>query len=409
MSKGFTTSVLHTKLPKTDAYGALHMPIYDGVSFEFETSAEMEEVFTGRKAAHAYARTSNPTVEYFEHKMKAATGARTVLAMSSGMAAISSAIFTVVEKGGNILASNHLFGHTYAFFKQTLPSLGIEVRFVDVADLADLEANRDANTRMVFFETITNPQLEIVDISVVANWAHANGLLLMVDSTTTPPNVFSAPKFGVDIEVMSTTKFISGGAAAFGGAVLDYGSFDWTTLPALSAWTPKFGQDAFIVRLRKEVFRHLGGSMTAHTAHFMNLGLDILVLRVDKCVDNTLALANFLQTHPKVKAVNFPGMASNKGYDLSVKQFSGKPGAILTFDLESTEACYAFMDKLKIIRRATNLNDNKTLIIHPFRTIYAEFGERERIDMGVSPNMMRLSVGIEDIDDLVSDISQALL
>jgi O-acetylhomoserine (thiol)-lyase len=293
-------------------------------------------------------------------------------------------------------------------FKQTLPSLGIEVRFADVSDLNDLADKRDGNTRMVFFETITNPQLEIVDIAEISNWAHANNLLVMVDSTTTPPYVFKSKSLGVDVEVMSTTKFISGGAAAFGGAVTDNGTFDWTVLPALAAWTPKFGKDAFIARLRKEVFRHFGGAMTAHTAHFMNLGLDVLALRVDKCVANSLALAEFLKVHPKVAAVNYPGLPANAGYKLSQTQFNGKPGAILTFDLESDTVCYAFMDKLNLIRRATNLNDNKSLIIHPYHTIYAEFSHEERARMGITKCMMRLSVGIEDVSDLIGDIQQAL-
>lgn len=408
MSNGYTTRALHTPLPKNDAYGSLHMPVYDGVGFEFDSASEMEEVFSGRKTAHAYARTSNPTVEYFERKLKSVTGSHAVLAMSSGMAAISSAIFAVVENGGNIVSSNHLFGHTYAFFKNTLPSMGIEVRFADVADTGALDALCDERTRVLFFETITNPQLEIVDIAKLARWAHKRNIILMADSTTTPPYVFDAKSLGVDVEVMSTTKFISGGATAFGGAIIDHGVFGWDRLPALAGWADRFGKDAFIARLRKEVFRHLGGSMTAHTAHYMNLGMDILALRVDKCVDNSNALAVFLSRHPMVKSVNYPGLPSNAGFALSQTQFCGKPGAILTFDLESEQACFRFMDKLKVIRRATNLNDNKTLIIHPYSTIYSEFAPQERLDMGVMPTMMRLSVGIEDVDDLVADIQQAL-
>ncbi|MFT3739923.1 MAG: PLP-dependent transferase [Breznakibacter sp.] len=408
MANGYTTRVLHTPLPKNDAYGSLHMPVYDGVGFEFGTASEMEEVFSGRKMGHAYARTSNPTVDYFERKLKNVTDSHAVLAMASGMAAISSAIFSLVENGGNIISSNHLFGHTYALFRNTLASMGIEVHFADVADTDALEAVRDEHTRAVFFETITNPQLEIVDITKLADWAHGHGIALVADSTTTPPYVFNSKLFGVDVEVMSATKFISGGATTFGGAIVDNGLFDWRKLPALEKWGNQFGKDAFIARLRKEIFRHLGGSMTAHTAHYMNLGLDILALRVDKCVDNTRALAESMARNPLIKAVNYPSLPSNPGFRLAQSQFNGKPGAILTFDLESEEACFRFMDKLKVIRRATNLNDNKSLIIHPYSTIYAEFTPQERLGMGVMPSMMRLSVGIEDVADLVADIQQAL-
>jgi O-acetylhomoserine (thiol)-lyase len=406
--KGFTTQSLNTPLPKKDSYGALHMPVYDGVTFEFGSAQEMEEVFSGRQFAHAYARTSNPTVEYFEHKMKSITGCRNVLALSSGMAAISSAVVALVEKGENIIASNHLFGHTYAFFKQTLASFGIEVRFADVADLKDVESKRDDKTRLLFFETITNPQLEIVDLQSTSVYCKQHGILLMVDSTTTPPYIFDSKKWGVDVEVMSTTKFISGGAAAFGGAILDNGTFDYSQLPALKSWSQRFGADALIARLRKEIFRHFGGSMTAHTAHYMNIGLDVLALRVDRSVSNCMALGEFLKTLPQVKDVNYPGLADNAYFQLSETQFKGKPGGVLTFDLESDKACYAFMDKLEVIRRATNLSDNKTLIILPYHTIYSEFSAQEKEEMGIRPTSMRLSVGIEDVEDLVADIVQAL-
>jgi O-acetylhomoserine (thiol)-lyase len=408
MSKSYTTKALHVRYPKTDAYGSLHMPVYDGVAFEFESAEDMEASFTGRKIAHAYARTSNPTVEYFERKMKAVTGAYAALAMSSGMAAISSALISLVEQGGNIISSNHLFGHTYALLKDTLPSLGIEVRFADVTKIDELEKLVDGKTRVLFFETITNPQLEIADISLLSAFCKKHNIVLMCDSTTTPPYVFDSKKWGIDVEVMSTTKFISGGATAFGGIVLDNGSFDWTKLPALSKWVTKFGKDALIARLRKEVFRHLGGAMTAHTAHFMNLGMDVLALRVDKIIDNCLLLGQFLIRLPEVKSVNYPGLSGNIGFELAQKQFEGKPGGILTFDLASQEACFQFMNRLQMIRRATNLNDNKTLIIHPYSTIYAEFSHQERTDIHVRDTTFRLSVGIEDVDDLIDDIKSAL-
>lgn len=408
MSKGYTTKAIHVEFPKEDAYGALHMPVYDGVAFEFNSAEDMEDSFTGKKVAHAYSRTSNPTVEFFEKKMKEISGAHASLALSSGMAAISSAIIGVVEKGGNIISSSHLFGHTYALFKETLPSLGIEVRFADLNDMNEMQSLVDDKTRLVFFETITNPQLEIADISKLSKFCKANQLVLMSDSTTTPPYVFDSKALGVDIEAMSTTKFISGGATAFGGVVLDNGTYDWAKLPALEKWQPKFGKDAFIARLRKEVFRHLGGAMTAHSAHFFNIGLDVLALRLDKIVDNCNALAEFLAANPKVKSVTYPGVKGSLGYNLAQKQFSSKPGGILTFDLESQEKCFDFMNRLNIIRRATNLNDNKTLIIHPYSTIYSEFTPEERIKINVRDTMFRLSVGIEDVSDLIDDINQAL-
>ncbi|MCG8582341.1 MAG: PLP-dependent transferase [Bacteroidales bacterium] len=406
--KGFITRSLHTSFPKNDAYNALHMPVYDGVAYEFDNAEEIAESFAGKKFAHAYSRTSNPTVEYFEKKMLAVTEAHAAIALASGMAAISNVLLSVVELGGNIVASHHLFGHSYALLKQTLPSLGIEVRFVDMTDSSAVEAATDERTRVYFFETITNPQLEIVDLNKFSALAKDKGIMVVCDSTITPPYVFRSKCFGVDVEVMSTTKFISGGAAAFGGIVLDNGTFDYSTLPALKEWAAKYETNALIARIRKEVFRHLGGTMTAHTAHFMNLGLDIMPLRIERCVENCKKLAVFFQSHKQIVSFNYPGVAGNKGYDLARAQFNGMPGAVMTFDLESKEACYRFFNRLKVIRKATNLNDNKTLIIHPESTIYAEFSDEEKRAMGVRPTMMRLSVGIEECEDLIKDFEEAL-
>lgn len=406
--KGFITRSLHAQYPQRDAYNALHMPVYDGVAYEFESAEDIEAVFEGKKFAHAYSRTSNPTVEYFEKKMLAVTDAHAAIALSSGMAAISNVLMSLVEQGGNIVSSNHLFGHSYALLKQTLPSLGIEVRFADMTDLKDVQAKTDAKTRVYFFESITNPQLEIVDLEKLSALARSKKVVMVCDSTVTPPYVFHSKSCGIDVEVMSTTKFISGGAAAFGGVVLDNGTFDWELLPALQSWTGKFGKDALVARIRKEIFRHFGGTMTAHTAHFMNLGLDIMALRVDRCVQNCKILAGYFESNPDVVSFNYPGVVGNEGYDLAQKQFNGKPGAIMTFDLESKAACYAFYNRLKTIRRATNLNDNKTLIIHPESTIYAEFSAEEKREMGIRETMMRLSVGIEDADDLMDAFDEAL-
>ncbi len=406
--QGYTTSSIHTSFPKSDVYNALHMPVYDGVAYGFESSQDIEDAFSGKKTAHAYSRTSNPTVEYFEHKIKNVTGAKSVVALSSGMAAISNVLLAMVKPGGNIISSNHLFGHTYAFLKNTIKTWGIEVRFVDMDNIDEVKAAIDENTSVLFFETITNPQLGVVDISQLASLAHSNNVAVVVDSTVTPPYVFYSAGLGVDVEVMSATKFISGGATAVGGVVLDNGTFDWSKNEALKDWTSSFPGNELIGRIRKEIFRHLGGCMSAHAAHFLSMGLDILALRVDRCVANCLTLSSFFQDNSKILVVNYPGLPTNKGFELSQKQFSGKPGAILTIDLASKARCFAFMDALKVVRRATNLNDNKTLIIHPWSTIYAEFADAEKREMGIRDTMLRLSVGIEDVNDLLEDFEQAI-
>jgi O-acetylhomoserine (thiol)-lyase len=213
---------------------------------------------------------------------------------------------------------------------------------------------------------------------------------------------------GVNIEVISTTKYISGGATSFGGAIIDHGNFDWILNPNLSKYTEKFGKNAFIARLRKNIYRNTGGSMSPQTAKFMIQGLDILELRVEKCYRNCMALGAYFELNEKVKKVIYPGLKSDNGFELAKRQFNGVPGTIITFDLESKAACFTFMNRLQIIRRATNLNDNKSLIIHPHSTIYAEFTEEERKNAGIRDTMMRLSVGIENVEDLIADIEMAL-
>jgi O-acetylhomoserine (thiol)-lyase len=405
---GFTTTSLNVPYSKKDPHNALQMPLYEAVAFEFDSAEQIEANFKGEYVAHVYSRASSPTVEYFELKLKALTESHAVLAVSSGMTAISNTILALTKAGENIISGNQLFGHTYALFQQTLPEFGIETRFSNLKSQHEIEQLINDKTRAIYFETVTNPQLEIADIEILATIAQKYNLLLIADSTMTPPNVFKAGKQGINIEVVSTTKYISGGATSFGGAIIDHGNSDWTKNPNLSKYTEKFGKNAFIAKLRKNIYRNTGGSMAPQTAKFMIQGLDILEIRVDKCYRNCLALGDFFDSHPKITRIDYPGLKSNSGYPLAVKQFDGIPGTIMTFDLESKAACFSFMNKLKIIRRATNLNDNKTLIIHPHSTIYAEFAEEERKNAGIRDTMMRLSVGIENVEDLIADIEQAL-
>ncbi len=405
---GFTTLSLNVPYSKTDPHKSLQMPLYEAVAFEFDSAEQIEANFRGEYVAHVYSRSSSPTVEYFELKLKALTQSHGVLAVSSGMAAISNTILAVTKAGENIISGNQLFGHTWALFNQTLVEFGLETRFSELKRPREIEKLIDEKTRAIYFETVTNPQLEIADIEMLAEIARKHNLLLIADSTLTPPNVFHAAKFGVNIEVISATKYISGGATSFGGAIIDHGNFDWKLNPNFSKYTEKFGANAFIAKLRKNIYRNTGGSMTPQTAKFMIQGLDILELRVEKCYKNCMALGNFLKSNPKVKELRYPGLKEDNGYPSAVKYFCGVPGTIMSFDLESKAACFQFMNRLKIIRRATNLNDNKTLIIHPYSTIYAEFSEEELRKAGIRDTMMRLSVGIENVEDLIADLDWAL-
>ncbi len=407
--QGLTTRLLHTPFPLKDPHGSLNFPVYDSVAFEAETAEELEAAFHGEKQRHLYSRITNPTVEYFESKVQGMTGAFSVTAMSSGMAAISNLVMAIGKAGNNIITSKHLFGNTLSLFEKTLKPYQLSVKYADLTDPEKVAGLVDANTVAIFFETITNPQLEVASIRALSEVAKNNKLLLIADTTLTPPSLFSAHEYGVDMEVLSSTKYISGGATSVGGLLIDYGSFDWSQFEKTREPFKEHGPPVFKMMLRKQVFRNMGACLSPHNAYLQSLGLDTLGLRTDRSTFNTLVLAHWLENHHEVTHVHYPGLESSPFHIMAVDQFGEKPGSILTFDLESKERCYTFMNRLNVVRRSTNLQDNKTLVIHPHSTIFAEYTEDEKKAMGLRDTMLRLSVGIEDVEDLMDDISQALL
>jgi len=405
--KGFNTKAVHVAYNQKDPYGSLNFPVYDSAAFEFEDSETIEEVFCGKKPGFAYTRAGNPTVDFFERKLKNISKAKYAIAFASGMAAISNSIMAICSGGDNIVSSKYLFGHTYSLFAKSFAGFGIEVKMADFCDLESVEKLIDKNTRALFFETVTNPQLEIADIAALRSLADKYGLVLIADTTMTPSYLSDGEALGLDLEIVSTTKFFSGGATSVGGAVLDYGSYEWGKAPALKEWAHKFGSGAFFNRLKKEIFRNFGACLSPHNAYLQSLGLETMALRADKACINALLMAKWLKTNKAVKSVNYPGLEDNPFYKLSTVQFR-YPGSVLTFELGSKSECYKFMDALKIARRSTNLCDNKTLVIHPYSTIYSEYSEEQKADMKITPGMLRVSLGIEDFEDLADDFAQAL-
>ena len=406
--KGFATKAIHGVRLKKDVHGSLRVPVYDSVAFEYESARDMQLAFEGKKPAHAYSRISNPTVEDLEQRLRLLSGGVAVLAVASGMAAISNTIFALAEAGSNIVTTRNLFGNTLSLFEKTFKPWGMEVRYVSMTDPSEVDRSIDANTRAVFMESITNPQLEVADCNKISEVTRKHGIPLVMDNTLMTPYLFNTKKAGVDIEVLSSTKYISGGATSVGGIIIDNGNYDWRNAPRLADWAKKAGQMAFIAALRQEIYRNIGACMSPHNAYLQSLGLETMGLRIEKCCANTLAVAKFLERHPKVKEVYYPGLASSPFYTIATKQFSHKYGGLLTFDLESQKDCFSFIDSLQLIRRATNINDNKTLIIHPSSTIFAEYSESQKLEMGVRPTMIRLAVGIEDYEDLLEDLEQGL-
>jgi O-acetylhomoserine (thiol)-lyase len=404
-----TTKVLHTPYEKKDAHNALSMPVYDNVAFEFETAEAMEKAFCGRSADHTYSRITNPTVQYFEKRVRAMTGASSVTALSSGMAAISNALLTIAYEGSNIVTSSHLFGNTYSFLTNTLGKFGVEARFCNLSDPEAVRRAIDGKTCCIFLEIITNPQQEVADLHALSSVGEEKGVPLVADTTIVPFTAFHAAAFGVHIDIISSTKYISGGATSLGGLIIDYGNFSWRNSPVLASNLKTSGEkNAFTARLRTEVHRNVGAYMTPHAAYMQSLGLETLDLRFRQQADTCLALAQRLRELGGIKSVNYTGLEDNPYHRLSEAQFGALPGAMLTIDLAGREECFAFMNRLRLIRRATNLFDHKTLAIHPASTIFGTFSEAQRQSMDVNQETIRLSVGLESVEALFEDIRQAL-
>ncbi|MBR6036858.1 MAG: aminotransferase class V-fold PLP-dependent enzyme [Bacteroidaceae bacterium] len=386
-----TTIAIDTKLPRRDAFGAIAMPVYHTAAYEFETAKDMADAFCGRVLAPDYSRVMNPTVMHLEDTVKALTGATNVFAFCSGMAAITNALLVFVEQGKNIVTSNHLFGNTVALMNRTLTRFGVETRQIDLLDLDAVRNAIDEHTACLYLEIVTNPQLEVADLSALADIAHERGIPLIADTTVIPFTQFSAKQLGVDVEVVSSTKYISGGATSLGGLVIDYGTF------------PVVNQ-----RIRFELLFNVGSYMSPHAAYMQSLGLETLDARYRVQAQNALTLTKKLKEVPEIVSVNYIGLEDNPFHELAVKQFGKTAGAMLTIDLADRKACFSFIDHLQLIRRATNLFDNKSLAIHPYSTIFGPFSGKQKAAMDVRDTTIRLSVGLEDVEDIFEDIVQAI-
>lgn len=385
------TIAIDTPFQNKDVYGSLSMPVYHTAAYEFNTAADMADAFTGRVIAPDYSRVMNPTVTYFENKVKAITGASDVIAFSSGMAAISNTLLALASTGKNIVTSRHMFGNTFALITESFKRFGVEARLCDLTNIEEVEKAVDENTCALFLEIITNPQLEVADLQALAKVAHKKNVPLIADTTIIPFTEFSSHALGVDIEVVSSTKYLSGGATTLGGLVIDYGT-----------------AEGFGKCMRTEMLFNFGAYMTPHVAYMQSLGLETLDARYRLQSSNALNLAQKLKTVKGIKNVGYVGLEDNAYHKLAQKQFGPTAGAMITIDLENKEACYQFINNLKLVRRATNLFDNKTLAIHPASTIFGNFTDEERAAMDVLDTTIRISVGLEDVDDIFEDIKNSI-
>jgi O-acetylhomoserine (thiol)-lyase len=404
----FSAGIIGCGYAKPDVHGAINMPVYRNAAFEFPDSETIAAAFQNRLDAHTYSRITNPTVGDLERKIMAASGGEHVMALASGMAAISNTFFSIARAGCNIVASPHLFGNTYSFLKFTLSAFGVEVRFVDTDDLQAIADAVDDHTCAFFAELVTNPHMEVADLPEISGILRSRQVPMIIDTTVVPWCGFDARRFGVDIEIVSTTKYISGGATSIGGAIVDYGTHDWTCNPRLGSLPQTEGLSRFAFKLRSEIGRNVGACMSPDTAYQQALGMDSLAVRYERMSQTAYDLACYLSTHPKVLKTNYPKLPSSPYKAISDKMFTGNPGAMFTVNLASKEACYQCMDALKLIRRATNLFDSKTLAIHPESTIYGNFPPETKRIIGIEDNLIRFSVGLEEVKALKADINRGL-
>ena len=385
------TIAIDTKSVRPDVYGSLSVPLYTNVSFEFDDASLMADVFTGRVKAPDYARVENPTVTNLEYRVQRLSGAAHVTAFNSGMAAISNALLSVTEHQKNIVSSHHLFGNTLALISSTLPRFGVEPRLRDLTNIEEVEKAIDNNTCCVFLEVLTNPQLEVANLQAITEIAHRKGVPVIADSTLIPFTETNLKALGVDVEVVASTKYISGGGTSLGGLIIDYGTF------------PEINQ-----RVKYELLFNLGAYMSPQAAYMQTLGLETLDVRYHRQAASALQLAKDLKEIVAIKRVNYVGLSDNPYHALAQRQFGSTAGAMVCIDLESEEACFRCIDRLKLIHRATNLFDNRSLAIHPASTIFGLFTAEEKKSMDVLDTTIRLSIGLEDVDDLFDDLKQAL-
>jgi len=405
----FNTLLIHGGLTAGPA-GATTVPIVQSSSFAHETAEELEDIFRGRMVGQVYTRIGNPTTEALEKRLAVLDGGAAAIATASGMAAITTAVMTIVRSGDEILASSSLFGGTFSLFRDTLANFGIVARFVDPIDLQSISDCINDKTRLIFVETIGNPKLDVPDIPAIAAIAHKAGIPFMVDATVTTPCLARGIELGADIVIHSTSKFINGTGSAIGGAIVDMGVFDWSSskFPHFAPFVNKYRSFAFTARARKLIHKDFGACAAPMNSFLFTEGIETLGLRMERHCFNALELARFLCVHNKVAWVNYPGLEENAGHATAKRVYNNKFGGILTFGLADRDTAFRFINGLQLAKNLANIGDAKTLVIHPASTICADFGAEEKELMGVREEMVRVSVGIEAIEDIIEDFRQAL-
>ncbi len=416
------TQALHAGQSPDPTTNARAVPIYQTVAYEFNDAQHAQDLFALAEPGNIYTRIMNPTWDVLEQRITALDGGVAALVVASGQAAVTYSVLNICRTGDNIVALSKLYGGTYNLFAHTLPQYGVEVRFVDPDKPEELAQHVDDNTRLVFAETIGNPRLNVVDIEAWSEAAHAQGLPLIVDNTVATPVLSRVIDHGADIVVHSATKFIGGHGTSLGGLIVDSGNFDWAAhserFPGLTkpdpsyhgvVWTDALGPAAYVGRVRTVLLRNTGAALSPFNAFLLLQGVETLPLRMERHSENALAVAEFLEGHEGVTWVDYPGLPSSDYADVAKRILTGGSGALVAFGIEGgREAGRKFIDSLELFSHLANIGDAKSLAIHPATTTHSQLDEGELSDAGVTDDMVRLSVGIENIEDIKADIDQAL-
>ncbi|WP_058486035.1 homocysteine synthase [Defluviitalea phaphyphila] len=397
------------------------VPIYQTTSYVFKDADHAENLFALRESGNIYTRIMNPTTDVFEKRVAQLEGGVGALAVASGSAAITYAITNIVGAGEEIVSASTLYGGTYNLFANTLPRFGIKTKFVDPDNVENFREAINEKTRAIYIESIGNPGINIIDIEEVAKIAHENKIPLIIDNTFATPYLLRPIEYGADIVVHSATKFIGGHGTSIGGVIVDSGNFDWEgsgKFPILTEpdrsyhnirYTEAVGNLAYIVKARVTLLRDTGAAISPFNSFLFLQGLETLSLRMKAHVSNAKKIAEFLQNHPRVAWVNYPGLEGNKYYKLAKKYLPKGAGSILTFGIKGEEKeAKEFINKLELFSNLANVADTKSLVIHPASTTHQQLSKEEQLSAGVTPDTIRLSIGIEDVEDLIDDIKQAL-
>lgn len=404
------TKIIHGAYAPEQTSGATSLPIVQSTGFSYGSAEEIEAVFAGRQGGFVYSRIANPTVAALEARLTALEEGVGGIAVSSGMAAVSSLVLALACSGDEIVAGNSLFGGTYSLFRQTLSHYGIRARFVDPRDPAALgEAIGDA-TRLVFVESIGNPKLDVPDIASIAAVTRERGVPLVVDSTATTPVLVRPKRLGADLVVHSMSKFINGHGNAVGGVIVDSGTFDWSSprFPLLAQYRSRVGQFALLAALRNRVCRDTGCCLAPFNAFLLGMGLETLGVRIERHCANAARVAALLAGHPQVERTCYPGLDGHPDHAVAERQFGGRYGGLVTVGLGTRERAFRFINGLRLAKIVSNIGDTRTLVIHPASTFCRDFGAEERTAMGAEDDLVRISVGIEDPADILNDMEQAL-